>query len=479
MPGRFIGVSPLRFRGSSSVPIDPEAQVFFSRLPDPIPLASKIAINNFVLGVKLDEGITNLTDRFIKIHLRPSSVGSAANALLNLVQAAYDSQIVILDGSLMKWGQNGFSAEIVGSHLYLRENWTPSTQGGTVFTLNDCGIGWYGHGNNQSEGYIYGTYKAVTFNGFLHQLKRVTTNITNIFSNNTGGVTAPATGDVDGFNLNLRTTNLLTNRTRNGSSIEIISAVSVELSPNELYSMCGNGAGTAVAFDGRTQSALVVCNGTIDMAKFSTRMETLMVALNCSAYTLHTTAVAFGDSITEGAYADNGYGWFPRVCTSRNFNCSNLGQSGTTLQRAIPVDYFNPTNMYDRQTEIPAYTNQSYLFFAYGRNDWAAFEDGGTNYTAANMQTQYGEIIDYAIGTKGWSASNIVIVEPYWQVLANANYNTYRAAALATSVAKGTKYVPVFDAMLAGGGAALMNVDGIHPNTAGHELIKTLVIAQL
>jgi len=77
---------------------DADAQLYFDRLPDDIANYAKIAINNFVVGVKQDEGISNLSDKFIKIHIRPAAVGGYSNALINLASTNFDTTVNI-DGN--------------------------------------------------------------------------------------------------------------------------------------------------------------------------------------------------------------------------------------------------------------------------------------------------------------------------------------------------------------------------------------------
>jgi lysophospholipase L1-like esterase len=201
------------------------------------------------------------------------------------------------------------------------------------------------------------------------------------------------------------------------------------------------------------------------------------------------TLVAYGDSVTFGYFAQPGYG--DAVSNWLKAYYQNSAISGIVLQNTVqntvaPTGQALANNMRDNYTtKVTAY-NPRYVCLMGGLND-LRFSDAA--FSAANFQTDLGEIVDGIIAS-GVPASRIIICSPPYMNPANygdgSPYNggttpkhvQYVAAAAAVASAKSTIYVDVYQAMLdEADPTALMQADGIHPNATGHAVIAAAIIA--
>lgn len=192
----------------------------------------------------------------------------------------------------------------------------------------------------------------------------------------------------------------------------------------------------------------------------------------------------FGDSVTQGQVAQNlsvtSVKYTTLASAALGFTEWNCGLGGTTLQSGLtPTTTYGPSGR-ERINQIPVKTsNESYLFFAYGINDiYLAATEG----SAANFKTQFTEIVQHAINVKGWPANKIVLLScPPIQLGAphTANQLLYESKISEVCSERGCQYIDIHTWMDANGGAALMQVDGIHPNDAGLQQMSNCIVANI
>jgi len=201
--------------------------------------------------------------------------------------------------------------------------------------------------------------------------------------------------------------------------------------------------------------------------------------------------VGFGDSITFGTGASSeNTRWLNLVNAGLTIDHQiiNSGVSGTSLQNTVQntvssIGGAAANNGRDTvASRVTAYTPDR-VFILYGLNDLRLND---VAFTAAAFETDLGEVVD-AIVTAGTAADDIVIGSPPYisDYAAGSPYNggdstkhdAYRDACAAVALAKGTRYVDVYQYMIDNGGASLISGDGIHPNDAGHAAIKTAFLS--
>jgi len=202
--------------------------------------------------------------------------------------------------------------------------------------------------------------------------------------------------------------------------------------------------------------------------------------------------VVFGDSTTSTGASTAANRWPNVIATNKGWDFYNAGVGGTVLQNTVQTSVAviggavtnNGRDTYT--TRVTAY-NPDYVLILYGLNDLRLND---VAFTVANYQNDLEEIVD-GLTAAGIPANHIVIGSPSY--MDPAEYGSYSpwdggstldhvahvAAAAAVAAAKGTLYVDVYQAMLDGGAGALLAVDGIHPNDAGHALIAATFAAAI
>lgn len=189
----------------------------------------------------------------------------------------------------------------------------------------------------------------------------------------------------------------------------------------------------------------------------------------------------FGDSITEGydGTSVNPKNWTALLSAAMGWEGHNLGIGGSTLEKngnGISA----AKNMYNRIAEIPAkQQTDKYLFFAYGINDVAYnFFDQ----TATQFEADYQYVLD-AAQSKGWHASDIVIVNIYYcreellfkytdpKGTAGGRLALFNNTIKNLAERNSTHLIDVYAYMQANGLNALVAADGVHPNAYGYSVI--------
>ncbi len=203
--------------------------------------------------------------------------------------------------------------------------------------------------------------------------------------------------------------------------------------------------------------------------------------------------VAYGDSTTTDDASTPDDRWPNIVATNRSwYLISNSGVSATplqnTVQTTVPV-IGGPAAGNGRDTYVARVVDYDpdYVLILYGLND-VRLND--VAFTSALYQNDLGELVDLLVAA-GITANKIVIGSPPymdpafygsyapWDGGSTPDHVAHVAAAAAVAAAKGTLYVDIYQAMIDGGGNALISVDGVHPNDAGHAVIANAFLAVL
>lgn len=197
----------------------------------------------------------------------------------------------------------------------------------------------------------------------------------------------------------------------------------------------------------------------------------------------HTT-VFIGNSIVLGNIgpSDNAHRWTTLFSGVKGTTESNFGISGQMMcANTCPKTTFN-------KTTIPVYNSSTHaaLIFCIGIND-IGNNQGGT-ITSTLFKSTYVTAIDYAINTRGWPPSKIVLITPTW---ANS-YSTYVGGCSGTNILPdvtrqtdfntkvqevaaqfGTRFVDLYTPMKAALNSTYFAVDGLHPNDLGDAWIAS------
>lgn len=474
LTGLLHGQSSLLLTGAGSpVSYDAEAAAYFNRMSTQPDGAVKKAISDFFKGVKSDEGITSLSQRFNAMYFFGSAIGSTVNAAVNMVSASY-SITAVNTSSTLAWGKAGYQTI---NNSYLNTNWTSSTDGGTVFTLNSGAVGAYVIGNTQNDGSLWGSYGVPGgFDGLYYVIKRLTSNNVILFLNNSGTGATANTGNVDGFQYAARTGASTVKVYQKGSLKETLTTSSSALSTLKFYILAANGNGAAAAFTDKQIPFVSIGSDSVNAVAFAARVETLMKALGCS-YTQVKKVYTYGNSNEVGTNLTNNlYRYSKLISMGYGFYEVNNGVSGSTFQHAVPVDYYGAPNFQDAISSVPTYSasRDTLVFIGDMLNDARAYDAGQTNYSAANYSVALAKCVDTLIINRGWPANRIVIVPGFYVNTAStfpngtlSNYLLGFTYASSVATAKGTRYVDAYSYLQTNGGLSNLG-DAYHLNNTGH-----------
>lgn len=173
-----------------------------------------------------------------------------------------------------------------------------------------------------------------------------------------------------------------------------------------------------------------------------------------------------GDSIGVGSNSSPiaTANWFYLFCTANSFAIRNLSISGQQLVNdGANPPYFDPST-------IPVWDDsQGVYVMALGVND-ARHSTNTTTYRA-NLKTAIQQAL-----TNGWPANRILIMGPYWL---NGDISAYTAQCLSVAQELHTMYIDTKAAIAAACNPATqyIDVDNIHPTTAGHIIIQGCIQA--
>lgn len=203
------------------------------------------------------------------------------------------------------------------------------------------------------------------------------------------------------------------------------------------------------------------------------------------------TAVFIGDSFVFGVAAtDDAHRWTSLFCAGKGATEDNRGVNGLFMQQnsscggaASPID----------ETTIPAYSagTHSALFIAIGINDVGLNKAA---FTPAGFKSDYQNVLEYAISTRGWPAELIILVNVYhpvsWSVYTSISGCSISVAADDTrgedynekiaelSAENETLLVDIWTAML-GLNSSYYAIDGLHCVNTGHAVIANYLLSVL
>lgn len=181
-------------------------------------------------------------------------------------------------------------------------------------------------------------------------------------------------------------------------------------------------------------------------------------------------ALFFGNSVTMGYNLSSPTTERWASLLSHNFGWSeyNRGRSGTRLTHS---GVSSDSCMIDRLALIPTYSAATYsaIFFDYGLND----DTQGVDTTT--FKTGYARVVDTCTA-RGWPVSNIYLLTPNYHTWSGSSHTAnFRTAILNIAASKSVNGVDVYNFMRDHNGAALLQVDSLHPTAAGHALFRNAV----
>lgn len=200
--------------------------------------------------------------------------------------------------------------------------------------------------------------------------------------------------------------------------------------------------------------------------------------------------VGFGDSITVGQNATIPANYWINIVGARlGATVLNAGIAGTVLQNSNDAGAApRASNGRDRYVaDVTGANKRDTIFLAYGFND-ARYTGAPTTFNLSFYAIDMREVL-IGLLAAGYTSDKIVIVSPYYitdtgLATGSAGFTGQTRAVFESFVEASRKvarefgcwYIDVYAAMLAGGGASLIDVDNIHPTDAGHLVIANAVM---
>lgn len=183
-----------------------------------------------------------------------------------------------------------------------------------------------------------------------------------------------------------------------------------------------------------------------------------------------------GDSRTAGIGASVWSNrWTYLHATESNGLEWNNGISGMHLQNVGNVNYFNETVISNKGSEFTK------LWICFGSNDLIG---NPANYTTAAFKTKLSQVVDYAVSTKGWLYSDIIL--PNVNYIAPTGYGTYgtierheayNEVIRQVALEKGTIFIDIYTPFKALVNKDSLFVDGLHETDAGYRQVATMMNA--
>ncbi|WP_316828068.1 SGNH/GDSL hydrolase family protein [Pedobacter miscanthi] len=198
-------------------------------------------------------------------------------------------------------------------------------------------------------------------------------------------------------------------------------------------------------------------------------------------------AYLYGDSITGGAYAENGKDYVSVVCSYLGVELNRFSINGGVLEFRSPNSPLGGMSILSNLQTIPhKMPGDAFISFLYGIND---FTYAGENYNPVNFKADYQTLITHVL-SKGWLPSDIIVCSlPYMNP---ETYHPIREEFLPTleghlafnqavadiAVENSLRFGDVYTQMKRNGGNILLD-DYVHPNTEGHRVIGFTIINEL
>lgn len=249
-----------------------------------------------------------------------------------------------------------------------------------------------------------------------------------------------------------------------------------------VWDSISNANGLTISTDTTKISTITALNDSTDKFVYSTGFQTS-----------GNTVYFFGHSYTFGTNASSpALRWSSLVAAGMGATEQNFGVAGKTLMLQNPKDYQGPNSMTQTLTDIPVKTfAMKALFFDFGLNDMG---QTATDYSVANFKAAYDTVLNYAINTRGWFPSQIVIMGEEWIGTAGLNYYgtvTGNAAPTQTRAQQfvqaikdearkwGCKYVDNYYSILQNDTTLISGTGSVHPNDSGYAYIARRALQKL
>lgn len=209
---------------------------------------------------------------------------------------------------------------------------------------------------------------------------------------------------------------------------------------------------------------------------------------NVPQYTTPATGsiTFFGMSITAGGTTSGaGVKYTTQVANTLGLTEINQGLSGSSVENRTPANLPLAANYISRESTMTAYVagTTQFLVIDCGPNDYYA---NSANYNPTNYLTDLTSFVNYAISTKGWPPSKILIIGNSYVSPAiytggtqtSATYQAFIAASQSVANSLGTLYVNMWDYFNKRGGTLLLSLaDNLHPNNTGHTVYANAVLS--
>jgi hypothetical protein len=250
----------------------------------------------------------------------------------------------------------------------------------------------------------------------------------------------------------------------------------------QLIDSTSNTNALTIGPDTTKMSTIKALNDTTDNFVYSTGFQT------------SGNSVPFlGHSYTFGTNASSpAFRWTSLVAAGMGATEVNLGVAGKTMMYQDPKNYQGPAAMTQTLTDIPVKTfAMKALFFDFGLNDMGQTAPA---YTVANFKAAYDTVLNYAINTRGWFPSQIVIMGEEWIGTAGLNYygtvtgnaaptqaraQQFVQAIKETARKWGCKYVDNYYSILQNDTTLISGTGSVHPNDSGYAYIARRALQKL
>lgn len=460
----------------------PQAQEYFDQVVAnggvPLSEETKTKINNIFKELIRSGNIS----RVVRLHI--AWIDNEIAARTSIINPSQPMCTVV--GGMLFYPFSGWQVTANGD--YINTEFTPSSDGGSVHTLNSAGLG-CGISNNKDGVFVDfggndGTQKSYIFSALAGTGFSIVNNAI------AGGDASYAnTSNLDDNYYSIRD-GAASLKAYKGATVVGTSASSpLGLPTVKMYLGGYNNNGVADLFKiGATYSWFGFFSGDWDVSSWNTSIND---------YKDQETLTAFGHSILRGnnGTVDLPLNFLTQFCAQRGYKQVNLAVSSTCLEYVSPQDPVSPPSMANNLAAIPTYNGKNRLVFMYLIND-SGFNF--TNYTIANFGSQAGTVYDYALNTAGYPAHKILWVDgapvdptkwsDYDAVGAlhpgdgyvtpdDTRYRGMETELISQSSSRNIQYLSLQQPFIDNGGYAVLTADGRHYNQGGNNVAAATLIA--
>jgi lysophospholipase L1-like esterase len=281
------------------------------------------------------------------------------------------------------------------------------------------------------------------------------------FINNGDAVRTTPSAESEGFLILSRisaTQKIVSKNTIN----ETINSNATNVLSLEWYGGCRNYEGTGPNAYLSPLIGLLFGGGGLIQTQIDSLKDAFVTYLSGLSYTRFDNFIAVGDSIVAGDLTS--------VPTVNRFSAIVAGTNSVRdLNKGVSSESVQ-VGLYARRTQFKYLDRNSKIFIMEGINDiYLEIHGGGSR---AAFQTNYGLIIDDLI-SYGYPLANIYMGRiTYCTGERQAYLNDYNTIIANIAAAKGVTLIDTYTPMV---NPAYLNVDGIHPNDAGHAVLAVAI----